>query len=89
MSADYRSGRISGLREAAEILRGLEEAVARKLARPAPRATREARRVRHKALQVGAKRIETTVRKIERSRDRSVPLSSALAEFGITEGGKQ
>jgi hypothetical protein len=83
-TADYETGRQDGLREAVEIVRGLAEAVERRLARPSPRRTRNARQVRHKALSVAATRITTALRKTERRRQsRSAPISDKLQELGL------
>lgn len=83
MNDDYRRGRLDGLSEAAEIVRDLERTVARRLERPAGRITREARKVRHKAFQVGARRIETVLRKAVRTSTRGSRLPSALRELGL------
>jgi Mn-dependent DtxR family transcriptional regulator len=62
-SRDYREGEAEGLRRAADLVRELERTVAERLDLPSGRVTREARKVRHKAFQVAAKRIETVMRK--------------------------
>lgn len=83
MNRLYALGRLQGLRDAAELMRSLEQDVSRRLDRPAGRATREARKVRHKSYGVAAKRIETVVRRAERASSRSAPLSTALKELGL------
>lgn len=81
MNRFYAMGRLDGLRQAAELLRGLEANVARRLEREAARKTRDARRVRHKALSVAAKRIETMVRRSERQQRQ--PIRAALKDLGL------
>lgn len=80
VNADFNRGRIEALEQAAALMRNLEAAVARRLDRESCRATRDARRVRHKAFGVAAKRIETLVR-----RERRAPgaLPATLEELGL------
>lgn len=80
---DYRRGYIDGLDRATEILRDLEGKVALRLARESCRRTRDARRVRLKAFQVGTRRIETVLRKARRVASRTASLPTALKELGL------
>lgn len=79
-SPDYREGEADGLRIAAEMLRELERNVAERLERPSGRVTREARKVRHKTLQVAARRIETALRQRSPAPDR---VTTALRRLGL------
>lgn len=80
MSNGYHEGRADGLREAVEIIRTLEEAVAGKLERPSPIRTRQAREVRWQAYRVAAARITTRLKK----RDRQVPgFKAAMRRLGL------
>jgi len=79
-----RAGRLDGLREAARLLRDMEAEVARRLEHPAALRTRDARRVRRKAFQVGARRIETVARAAERASRCKSSVPAALRALGIT-----
>lgn len=79
-SADYREGEAEGLRIAAEAIRDLERSVAERLEQPAERRTRDARRVRHKALQKAARRVESELRKRSKPEAR---LEAQLRRIGL------
>lgn len=77
----YRVGLADGLREAAAILGGLEEEVARRLERGAvAKQTQHQRRVRLQAYRVGRTRVTTALRAVERRRQ---PLGDKLKEIGL------
>lgn len=80
MRDDYKQGRADGLREAVEIIRSLEDAVARKLERPSPIRTRNARQTRWQAFRTAQTRITTALKK----RDREVPgFAAAMKRLGL------
>lgn len=64
-SAEYQQGRLDGLREAIDIMRGLEAHVADQLAQPSRVPTRNARRVRCQAYKNGAQRITTRLNRLQ------------------------
>lgn len=84
MSPEYQTGRADGLREAVEIVRALEAAVARKLERPASVRTRTARQVRRSALGVAATRINTALKRADRRRHHGrAGIKTRLKELGL------
>lgn len=83
MAGDYQQGRADGLREAVDILRRLEEGVARRLDRPTDRKTRDARRVRHKTLQVAGTRVTTVLKRADRRARGGGAIPSDLKELGL------
>ncbi len=85
MSDDYEHGRRDGLRLALAILAAEEAKWAGVLGERAPWRTKMAREVRHKALQVAQKRVETVLNRMSpKSGDAmSDELAAALEKAGL------
>jgi GTP1/Obg family GTP-binding protein len=80
MSSEYRKGRADGRREAVEIIRQLEETVARKLEQESPWQTRKAREVRRQAFRTAATRVTTVLKRVDKDH---TSLKAAIGKLGL------